>query len=72
MGTDKAKDIAPSERGMERGSGRRSSLLKGREMAIVNQTNIGTVSDKVDVGETKFWETEWSAYGLYRAHKYRS
>ena len=31
------------ERGMGRGSARRSSL-KGREMAIVNQTNIGTVS----------------------------
>ena len=28
---------------MERGSARRSSL-KGRERAIVNQTNIGTVS----------------------------
>ena len=31
------------ERGMGRGSARRSSL-KGRERAIVNQTNIGTVS----------------------------
>ena len=31
------------ERGVERGSARRSSL-KGRESAIVNQTNIGTVS----------------------------
>ena len=31
------------ERGVERGSARRSSL-KGRETAIVNQTNIGTVS----------------------------
>ena len=31
------------ERGMERGSARRSSV-KGRETAIVNQTNIGTVS----------------------------
>ena len=31
------------ERGMERGSARRSSL-KGRERAIVSQTNIGTVS----------------------------
>ena len=30
------------ERGVERGSARRSSL-KGRERAIVNQTNIGTV-----------------------------
>ena len=31
------------ERGVERGSARRSSL-KGREKAIVSQTNIGTVS----------------------------
>ena len=31
------------ERGVDRGSARRSSL-KGRERAIVNQTNIGTVS----------------------------
>ena len=31
------------ERGVERGSAGRSSL-KGRERAIVNQTNIGTVS----------------------------
>ena len=31
------------ERGLERGSARRSSL-KGREKAIVNQTNTGTVS----------------------------
>ena len=30
------------KRGVERGSARRSSL-KGRERAIVNQTNIGTV-----------------------------
>ena len=31
------------ERGVERGSARRSSL-KGRERAIISQTNIGTVS----------------------------
>ena len=31
------------ERGVERGSARRSAL-KGRERAIVNQTNIGTAS----------------------------
>ena len=37
------------ERGVERGSARRSSL-KGRERAIVNQTNIGTVS-KVTLGK---------------------
>ena len=38
------------ERGMERGSARRSSLI-GRERAIVSQTNIGIVS-KATVGET--------------------
>ena len=32
------------ERDVERGSARRSSL-KGREWAVVNQTNIGTVSN---------------------------
>ena len=37
------------ERGVERGSARRSSL-KGREVAIVNQTNVGTVS-KAALGE---------------------
>ena len=44
----KAKDIIPliasvEERGVKRGSARRSSL-KGRERVIVNQTNIGIVS----------------------------
>ena len=38
------------ERGVERGSARRSSL-KGRERAIVNLTNIGTVS-KATLGDT--------------------
>ena len=37
--------------------------LKGRERAIVNQTNIGTVS--WHLGET----AGWSAYVLFRAHK---
>ena len=37
------------ERGVERGSARRSSL-KGRERVIVNQTNIGTVS------KAKLWK----------------
>ena len=37
------------ERGVERGSAQRSSL-RGRERAIVNQTNIGTVS-KATLGE---------------------
>jgi len=43
----KAKDITPSiawrRKSVKRGSARWSSL-KGRERAIVNQTNIGTVS----------------------------
>ena len=38
------------ERGVERGSARRYSL-KGRERAIVHQTNTGSVS-KGNVGET--------------------
>ena len=53
-GTDKAKDITPSiawRRGMERGSTRLSSL-KGRERAVVSETNIGTPDFKVKVGET--------------------
>ena len=37
------------ERGVEKGIARRSSL-KGRERAIVNQTNIGTVS-KANLGK---------------------
>ena len=54
------------ERSVERGSARRSSL-KGRERAIVNQTNIGTVS-KATLG--KLLRTGWCAYGLFRAHRY--
>ena len=47
----KAKDIDRLEEGgVGRGSARRSSL-KGRERAIVSQTNIGTVS-KATFGET--------------------
>ena len=41
---------ALEERGVERGSARQSSL-RGRERAIVNQTNIGTIS-KPTLGET--------------------
>ena len=51
------------ERDVKRGSARRSSL-KGRERAIVNQTNIGTVF-KGNIRETS--ETGWSVYGLFRA-----
>ena len=41
-------------------------FLKGRERAIVNQTNIGTVS-KTTLGKLL---TEWSVYGLFQAHRY--
>ena len=54
------------ERSVERESARRSSL-KGRERAIVNQTNIGTVSTAT-LG--KLLRTGWCAYGLFRAHRY--
>ena len=43
--------------GKQRGSARRSSL-KGRERAIVSQTNIGTVR-KTTLGNV--WETGWRA-----------
>ena len=64
-----AKDISPSiawRRGVERGNARRSSL-KGRDRAIVNQTNLEPFQ-KQHWGN--FWETGWSAYGLFREHKY--
>ena len=45
---NKAKDITPSiarrTEAWERGNFARRSSLKGREKAIVSQTNIGTVS----------------------------
>ena len=47
------------ERGVERGSARRSSL-KGQKRALVNQMNTGTVWEN-------FWETGWSAYGLFQS-----
>ena len=54
------------ERGVERGSARLYSL-KGRERAIVNQTNIGTVL------QAKFGKTGWSthAYGLHRLNSFQ-
>ena len=55
------------ERGVERGSARRSSL-KGRERAIVSQTNTGIVS-KATLGKL-LRETEWSASGLFRANRH--
>ena len=39
------------ERGVERGNAQRSSF-RGRERTIANQTNIGTVSRKGNIGET--------------------
>ena len=55
------------ERGVERGSARRSSL-KGRERAIVSQTNIGTVS-KATLGKllSNGVERIWG----FQAHRYR-
>ena len=49
------------ERGVERGSARRSSF-NGRERAIVNQTSTGIVS-KATLGTSQ--ETGLSAYGLF-------
>ena len=53
------------ERGVERGSARRSSL-KGRERAFVTQTNTGTAL-KATLGKL-LRETGWSAYGFFGAH----
>ena len=57
------------ERGVGRGSARRSSL-KGRERAIVSQTNTGTVSKATLGKRPRDGETGWSACGLFRAHRY--
>ena len=43
---------------------KRMASLEGRERAIVNQTNIATVS-KANTGKN-FWRKVWSAYGLSR------
>ena len=51
------------ERGMERGNARQSSLT-GQEKAIVNLTNIGTVSKAV------LGKLLRDAYGLFEAHRY--
>ena len=56
------------ERGVERGSARRSSL-KGRERAIVNQTNTGTVS-KATMGIFLRKGVERIIYGLFWAYNY--
>ena len=57
------------ERGVKRGSARRSSL-KGRERAIVNQTNIGTVS-KATLGKLNSERrSEAHFYELFQAHRY--
>ena len=54
------------KRGVERGSARRSSL-KGLERAIVNQSNIGTVSVATLGKLLRDW---WNADGLFWAHRY--
>ena len=57
------------ERGVERGSAGRS-FLKGRERAVVNQTNLGIVSKVALVGETSGRRGGAHNYGLFRAHRY--
>ena len=44
-----------------------TSSLKGREKAIVNQTNTGTVSKAT---LAKLLSNGWSACGHFRAHRY--
>ena len=57
---------------MERGNAGRSSL-KGREMAIVNQTNTGTVpKSKVTLGKLLRHEVKRITYGLLRAHRHHT
>ena len=56
------------KRGVERRITRRSSL-KGRERAIVNQTNNGIVS-KATLGETSEPQGAAHPYGLFRARRY--
>ena len=58
----------PEEKGVKRGSARRSSL-KGRERAIVSQTNIGTVS-KATLGKLLRDGVERINYALFRARRY--
>ena len=55
------------ERGVERGSARRSSL-KGRERAIVNQTNYSGTVSKATLGQLLRDGVERN--GLFRAHRY--
>ena len=56
-------DRLEESRGVKRGSARRSSL-KGRERAVINQANTGTVSNAT-LGKL-LRETGWRAYGLFR------
>ena len=56
------------ETGVERGSARRSSL-KGRERAIINQMNIGTVS-KAKLGKLLRDGMECIIIGFFRVHRY--
>ena len=58
----------PEERGVERGSARRSSL-KGQERAIINQMNIGTVS-KAKLGKLLRDGVECIIMGFFRVHRY--
>ena len=56
------------ERGVERGSVRRS-LLKGRETTTISQTNNGTVS-AATLGKLLRWSGAHNNYGLFRVHIY--
>ena len=55
------------ERGVERGSARRSSL-KGRERRPQSIRRTLELFQRLRLGN--FRETGWSAYGLFRAHRY--
>ena len=56
---------SPEERGVERERARRSSL-KGRERAIVRRTLEPFQGRRWG----NFWETAWSANGLFRSYRY--
>ena len=47
------------------------SCLKGRERAVVNQTNAGTVSKATSWGNFRERQDGPQNYGLFRAHRYR-
>ena len=50
--------------------GRRRSAMKGRERAVVNQTNIGTLSEAALGKLLRDAMERIKLYGLFRAHTY--